>query len=86
VFKITSFGRIKTITDVSQVYASIFGGQLFFDQMDLEYRGTMLLRNAVNYLPMATAITFQKILTHINTAVTAPYCTRFTFTDKLMFP
>jgi hypothetical protein len=45
-FKITSFGRIKTIIDVSLVYASIFRGQLFFDQTDLEYRGTMLLRNA----------------------------------------
>ena len=31
-FKITSFGRIKTKTDVSRVYASIFRGKLFFDQ------------------------------------------------------
>jgi len=54
-FKITSFGRIKTITDVSQVNAYIFRGQLFFDQMDFEDRGTMLHRNAGNYLPMATA-------------------------------
>jgi hypothetical protein len=51
-FKITSFGRLKTF---HKFLHSIFRDQLSLDQLDLEYGGSTLLRNVGNYLLIDTA-------------------------------